>query len=204
MNATTWVGIGAIVVSAIFNLAALRRAGKTLKLAEDTYLRTEQRYQDDRRDAYYDNLRDALIDVSGAVATWNVANAWYVKLLKDIIGGSATAGAAQEHDVEKLRPGARDVYRTVRVVEFLSADERLTPILQHIEQKVLAGMKLVQGHNLSVNGVLAAEKKFNELRSDTAKSATELLQVAREVIPHRQPPSRDDSSLRSIAPQEKR
>jgi hypothetical protein len=177
------------VVSAGFNILALHRAGKTLGLAERTYQRTEQRYQADRVDAYHDSLRDALIEVSIAVATWNLANAWYVKLLKDVISGNSKPGPAQDQDVEKQRPAARDVYRTVKAAEFLTADERLTQILARIEQRVLTATKLVESHGLTVVGVLGAEKEFRKLRAQAADAASELLEVAKQVIPPRESPA---------------
>lgn len=182
MSGSVVVGVAAIVVASAFNVLALKRSSTTLALAERTYARTEERYRADRIEAYNAQLRDALIDVSCAVAAWNIANAWYVKLLKDLVGGNIAAGPVQDQDVEELRPAAREVYRTGQLVRFLSADERIVPILDRIDRSVIAGAKLVEQHGLTVNKILSAEREFARLRNEAAASASELMQVAKEVI----------------------
>lgn len=176
------VAVAAIVAASIFNVLALRRAGKTLELAEQTFTRTEQRYQADRQEARNDRLRDALIDVSFAVASYNLVNAWYAKLLKDFATGSAKAGLVQEHDVEKLRPAAANAYRALKVALFLSEDARITGILNAIEAEILAATNLVTSHGDTPSEILGAASGFRPHRESAASKASELLDVAREVL----------------------
>ncbi|TFV59403.1 hypothetical protein E4P42_08295 [Mycobacterium sp. PS03-16] len=61
------VGISAIVVSALFNVWTLQRSAKTLRLAEKTFERTEEKYRFDRLAARNDKLREALLAVQTSV-----------------------------------------------------------------------------------------------------------------------------------------
>lgn len=186
MTATIAVAVAAILVSAAFNVLVLRRSSKTLELAERTYKRTEDRYQADRREARNAILRDALIDVSIAVTIYNQANAWYVKLINNFVADQTNEhiAAINQHDIDKLRPAVQGIYRAVTVVNFLTAEQRLTTITGRIEKTGLQASNLVNKLELTDPGQIRdAVKKFEELRLEAAKSCAELISVARELIP---------------------
>lgn len=67
MSPAVWVAVIAVIASTTSSIVALVLSGRNLRLAQKGYDRTENRYQDDRRDAREQNLRDALINVSLAV-----------------------------------------------------------------------------------------------------------------------------------------
>ena len=176
------VGIAAIVAASVFNVLALRRSGKTLRLAEQTYERTEQRYQLDRRQAHTTQLRDALIAVSFSVATYNVTNAWYAKLLRDFAHGDVTAGTLQDQDVDRMRPALAEVFRAVKTAEFLTSDPRLRAVLTGIAKQVNAATEVVASHDTSVVGILGAAKKLDKIRNQAGRHAGDLIEVAEEVL----------------------
>lgn len=182
MQAPVAVGIGAIVAASIFNLLTLRRSAKTLALAEQTYTRTEQRYQADLQRARNAQFRDALIDVSMAVTAFNLANAWYAKLLIDFAAGHTTAGTAQEQDVRQLRPAVSEAYRAIQVALFLSDNDEITTIVKDIEKQILEATNLVSSHEATPAGIRKATAAFKRYRVAAAKKATELLDVARPLL----------------------
>lgn len=61
---TITVGVLAIIASTIFNLATLKRSAETLKMAEDAYQRTEERYVADRLEARNERVRAAVFDAA--------------------------------------------------------------------------------------------------------------------------------------------
>ncbi|MGW4100631.1 hypothetical protein [Mycobacterium sp. NPDC004974] len=65
--ATVVVGVAAVVVSTIFNILTLRQSRKNLRLAQQAFDRTEQKYEKDRIDARNDRLRVALVALQTAI-----------------------------------------------------------------------------------------------------------------------------------------
>ncbi|MGV0041666.1 hypothetical protein [Mycobacterium colombiense] len=194
MNASVAVAIAAIAAASIFNVVTLRRSSTTLKLAEKTYIRTEQRYQADWQKARNDQFRDALIDVAVAVTKFNVANAWYAKLLYDYAAGHIGPGPAQKHDLEQLRPAVSEAYRAIQVALFVSDIDEITAIVKDIERQILRATDLVSSHRLTVTGVREAKAAFERYRATAAKKATELLEIARPLLCAPEPPGQGDGS----------
>lgn len=72
------VAIAALIVSALFNVATFIGSRRSLRLAENSYARTEERYSAERVEARNDKLRAALLDVSKVVnGPWFNACAQY-------------------------------------------------------------------------------------------------------------------------------
>jgi len=79
---TIIVGVLAIAASAIFNLVTLKRSAQTLKLAEETYARTEERYRADTLEARNEKLRSAVMDASHKVGqVWTAGTLDHLALL---------------------------------------------------------------------------------------------------------------------------
>ncbi|MEZ0355497.1 hypothetical protein [Mycobacterium sp. SA01] len=182
MTAVAWVAIAAIVVSSFFNVLTLRRSSKTLTVAEGVAIRTEQRYQADLAQARADRIRDALIDVSSAVGAWNLANAWYAKLLRDFVRGDAKAGVVQAQDIEKLRPATAELMRAIEVASFVCDNERVVSLLEEIKVPVLKSAALLAAHSLSPAGVAKVCSQFATERKEAAAKATELLKVGHQLL----------------------
>jgi hypothetical protein len=182
MEASAWVAVAAVVAASAFNLLALWRSGQTLTLAEQAYARTEERYQEDLLERRKDRLRDALIGVSVAVTEFNQANAWYVKLLKDFRAGAVNAGEVQQHELEKLRPGVKEVYRTCQVARFATGDDRFVSDIRGIEEALVAVSTLLTAIDLSYEGIASAEVEFTALRTKAAAKAADLIRVAHHTL----------------------
>jgi hypothetical protein len=111
MTPAVWIAVVAVIASTSSSILALVLSGRNLRLAQKGYDRTEDRYQDDRRDARKEKLRDALINVSLAVHAYTQANAWYGKLLNDLMDphSEVDVGTVNQYDVDRLRPAAGEV-----------------------------------------------------------------------------------------------
>ncbi|WP_459960109.1 hypothetical protein, partial [Mycobacterium avium] len=135
MDPSVKVAIAAIVVASIFNVLALRRSSKTLRLAEQTYGRTEERYQADREDAHNERLRNALLDVVVAVTELNLQAAWYAKLLGDFANGHIEVDALHTQDVARLRPAVTEVFRAAQIALFLCGNVEIKVVMEDIEKR---------------------------------------------------------------------
>jgi hypothetical protein len=76
------IGAAAIVVSMIFNVLSLRASSRNLLLAEQTFVRTEQRYILDRLESRNDKVRAAVVDLMTAIeGPWSNAMFAYERAL---------------------------------------------------------------------------------------------------------------------------
>ena len=76
------IGAAAIVVSTIFNILSLRASSRNLRLAEQTSVRTEQRYVLDRLESRNDKVRAAIVDLMTAIeGPWSNAMFAYERAL---------------------------------------------------------------------------------------------------------------------------
>ena len=185
MTPAVWVAVIAVIASTGSSILALVLSGRNLRLAQKGYDRTEDRYQDDRRDARKENLRDALINVTLAVHAYTQAIAWYGKLLNDRMDprSEVDVDTVNQYDVDRLRPAAGEVYRATLVVEFLTSDKRLTTITDRINRDINRATKTVNSFRPTVEGTLVAVNDLKDSRKDAAVAAAELITVAKELLP---------------------
>ncbi|EUA38790.1 hypothetical protein I549_5914 [Mycobacterium avium subsp. avium 2285 (R)] len=183
------VAIAAIVVASIFNVLALRRSSKTLRLAEQTYGRTEERYQADREDAHNERLRNALLDVVVAVTELNLQAAWYAKLLGDFANGHIEVDALHTQDVARLRPAVTEVFRAAQIALFLCGNVEIKVVMEDIEKHVIAAVGVIQSHEITPVGIERANVALGRHRKAAAEKASELLKIAHRLLDS---PSSDD------------
>ena len=84
--------------------------------------------------------------------------------------------------MRELRPAAANAYQALKVALFLSEDARITGILNAIEAEILAATNLVTSHGDTRSEILGASSGFRPHRESAASKASELLEVAREVL----------------------
>ncbi|OIN79102.1 hypothetical protein BMG05_19865 [Mycobacterium malmoense] len=187
--ASVVVAIAAVVVASIFNVLTLRRSSKTLGLAEQTYARTEERYQADRQDAHNERLRHALVDVVVAITELNLQSAWYAKLLDDFANGHIKVDALHTQDVDRLRPAVTEVFRAAQLALFLCGHVEIKVVMEDIEKHVTEAVGVVQSHEITPAGIARARAALGGHRKAAAEKASELLNIAHRLL---DPPSLDE------------
>ena len=128
------VAIAALTVSTLFNVATIVGSRRSLRLAQDSYARTEERYSAERVEARNDKLRAALLDVSKVVnGPWFNACVQYeaaARRLGRLLDGrpgnytpeqvGAALAALTKVSEEKLNPAIGDDKTAFKNLRFLS------------------------------------------------------------------------------------
>jgi hypothetical protein len=146
---TIVVAVAALLLSTIFNVATLVGARMSLRLAQQTYVRTEERYASERIEARNDKLRAALLEVSKVVnGPWFNASVQYEAAAKRL-GRLVNRGDAPAEQVgaalaawtkvaeERLNPAIGDAKSAFKNVRFLAEGiTDLTAPLQNLASRL--------------------------------------------------------------------
>ncbi|MFC9999658.1 hypothetical protein [Nocardia sp. NPDC127526] len=195
-SGTIAVGVAAIVVSSIFNFVTLKRSGKTLELAQDTYQRTEERYRADRVEAHRDTLRAAIVDLAHHVTVWEHLGSYFATVLK--VHASDVAATAPDikllrdrativkHDVEKQRPALNDVLRAARMAMLLS-DETTKALVAEIAGTLRNVTPTVNTIDYDdPESMRAVATRLDEIRAQAAEQVSALLTHAGNALAYKE------------------
>ncbi|WP_157183646.1 hypothetical protein [Nocardia takedensis] len=135
MSGTVIVGVAALVAATIFNVLTLKRSSASLKLAEATYQRAEERWRHDKDNEHTRSLGDAVVALSFQVSACGThANmaAQMARALAEAIETNEPGNIRGSyrtqltlHNLNKLQPATNDVLSAALSARLLTSDDTL-------------------------------------------------------------------------------
>lgn len=132
-----WVGVGtvsvgilAIVASSVASYHTLNRSSQTLRLAEQNYARTEDRFRMERIEAHKDRVRDSVLDATHRIRLWRQVaqrRELFFREAAKALTSEPSAGAALSAESEALTTAGLEALRTLERATVIAQD---LPLLQ--------------------------------------------------------------------------